>query len=129
MKRNPVSRFASWLLLALALSVGIAGAQEKVTLSTPVLTDAGATTFRVTMIHLDWEVKEVVIRLRQVDGAGALVPGGKRLEVQYTGAEATSVMQLVNNANFSTTSMQKRTIQRLQADGKLGSGSVTGTAE
>jgi hypothetical protein len=44
---------------------------------------------------------------------------GRRLNVLYTGAQATQFMVLVNNANFTTVTLRERVMQRLIQDGKL----------
>ncbi len=48
---------------------------------------------------------------------------------QYDGATATSLMVALNKANLSTSSLHKRVLQQLVADGKLTVGTVTGTPD
>ena len=121
----------------LAAFLSAAFAQEQVTVPTPLQTDPGATVFRPTLYHEDVEVERVMIRLREVkpniagvDRAGnpTSTPdfSGKFISVEYVGAQANNVMNLFNTSNFTVNSRDKRVIQRLIADGKVPSGTITG---
>jgi hypothetical protein len=47
---------------------------------------------------------------------------------QYVGADAVDLIKWINTANFTTTSMHKRILQKLSNDGLL-PGTVTGTPD
>jgi len=53
---------------------------------------------------------------------------GTLLSHEYHGNEATDLMKWMNTANFSTTSMHKRILQKLSSDGVI-YGTVTGTPD
>jgi hypothetical protein len=52
---------------------------------------------------------------------------GGTVHCAYDGAEAAALMLTLNTANLSVKSLHKRTIEKLQADGKLPAGTITGT--
>jgi hypothetical protein len=54
---------------------------------------------------------------------------GVRSNYTYEGQQAIDMMKWMNTANFSTTSMQKRVLQKLSQDGKLPAGDITGTVD
>jgi hypothetical protein len=101
---------------------------EDVTLDSAVQTDAGATNFRVTLLHLDWEAAQIIIRLREVSG-GSIVTDGKIVSHTYTGDTATTLMRQLNKVDLSSNSLHKRIMSRLQTDGVLGSGTISGTPD
>jgi hypothetical protein len=101
---------------------------EDLTLDNPVEVDPGATKFRVTLVHMDWEAQQIILRLREVN-AGAIVEDGKTVSHTYSGTDATSLMVALNKVNLSTKSLHRRIIERLQADGVLGTGTISGTPD
>lgn len=118
------------LVLMLCLTAWTIGhAQERVTLDAPVKTDPGATKFRVAQLVLNVQGANLSIVLQEVTDAGEWVPGGKSIEARYEGAAALTLMRALNKADLSTRSLQQRILDRLQADGKLGAGAITGTPE
>ena len=90
---------------------------ETLDLTTPVQPPS-TTTYRVTVLHLDWP--NGVINITLVDNNGVA------MTVNYTNAEATTLMQFLNTANLSVKSLHKRILEKLVADGKL-TGTISGT--
>jgi len=93
---------------------------EIVTLTTPVTTPS-LTTYAVRMINMDLDVPAIVIRLRGSNG--------EVKTVAYNGVTATNLMVALNKANLSTTSLQKRCLERLIADGELPAGTISGSPD
>lgn len=54
---------------------------------------------------------------------------GVRSSYEYTGPLALSLIIQLNKADLSTISLNKRILQRLVVDGKLPTGTVTGTPD
>lgn len=121
-------KIRSALLLAALLSVS-AFAQERVTLSTPVKADPGATVFRVSELNLNVEGHSITVRLREADGAGAFVRDGHFLAFGYVDAEADALLSSLNTANLSIKSLQRRIIEKLVADGKVAAGTISGVPQ
>ena len=101
---------------------------EKIVFTKPVKADPGATTFRPTLVHLDWEADQVIVRLREVSASG-LVSDGKVISHNYSGSAATTLLKTLNTANLSTKSLHRRIMEKLQADGVIGSGSISGAPD
>jgi hypothetical protein len=78
------------------------------------------THYRVVLLELNWELPRIVIGLQ----------GPNREESRHTYVDATALalMRALNKANLSTTSLQKRVIQQLVADGKL-AGTISGSPD
>jgi hypothetical protein len=120
------------LCIAAILFVGLfisaaPSAQEKVTFTSAVYVDPGATEFRVASLYLNVLGSEIRSTLAEVDtGTSNFKSNGKELQCTYAGAEADALIKTLNKMNFSTTSMQKRIVQQCQADGKLGAGTISG---
>jgi hypothetical protein len=93
---------------------------------TLTLTDppAHAPTFRVAQLKFGIRgAPSIYVEVAEsVDGK--FVPEGKMYVGTYSGAEATQLMQTLNTANLTTKSLQKRVLEKLQADGKLPPGTV-----
>lgn len=102
---------------------------EDIILNAAVLVDTGATKFRVTQLHLDWESQKIGIRLREVNANGVAAQGGRVVHASYGGAMAITLMTALNKANLSTKSLHKRIIEQLQADGRLGAGTINGSPD
>jgi len=90
---------------------------EQLDLTAPIV--ATRTTYSVTTLVLDFPL--AVIR------AGLVGSDGITVNVEWTGAAATTLMIALNKANLSTTSLQKRVLQQAVTDGKLPAGTVSGT--
>jgi len=107
---------------------------ETLTLTTPVQVAVGATVFRLWTLDLRRAHPErpagIRAVFREVDGAGAFLPfGGRSIECRYDEAEAEALLIVLNKANLSTLSLEKRVTQKCQSDGKLGAGAITGTPD
>jgi hypothetical protein len=127
-----VKKFLLSIVVALFLWLGAAVAQEKVTFSTPVKADPGATEFQVWVLDLRRAHPDrpagILAIFREVNGSG-FVPGGRSLECRYDVDEADALVVALNKTNLSTTSLEKRVTQRCQADGKVPSGTISGTPQ
>jgi len=91
---------------------------ELLTLSTPI-TRPSRTGYTILFLSLDWQNAAIAIRVQGSDGVEE--------SFGYAGNEATALMTVLNSANLSTKSLYKRVIEKLQADGHLPAGSVTGS--
>jgi hypothetical protein len=122
------------LLCVLACVAGavVLAAQEKIVLTTPVFVSAGKTEFRVWSLILRRAHPDrpagIVASFREVNGSG-FVAEGKDLECAYEGAAAESLVIALNKMNLSTTSLERRIIERCQADGKIGAGAISGSPQ
>lgn len=92
---------------------------EIITLSSPIVPPT-LTTYRVGMLTLDWDAASITIRLQGTNGE--VTTQG------YSGATATTLMNQLNVANLSATSLHKRVIQRLVSDGKI-AGTISGSPD
>jgi len=90
---------------------------EQLDLTTPIV--ATRTTYVAQTITLDFP--NAVIK------AGLLGSDGVVVNIEWTGAAATTLMVALNKANLTTTSLQKRVLQQAVTDGKLPAGTVSGT--
>ena len=91
---------------------------EQLDLATPI-TGSAITSYKVLQITLG--TTPPVIDWTVVDNTG------KTLSGSYNGPLAVTLLSQINTGNFTVTSLQKKIILQLQADGKLGAGTVTGT--
>lgn len=103
---------------------------EALVLTTPEVRPAVSTTdYRVVYLGLDWEGKQIVIRLRGTNGESrSFTYGGRLAATPEARADALAMMVALNTANLSTRSLQRRILERLVADGKL-TGTVSGTPD
>lgn len=92
---------------------------EIVTLTTPVTTP-NLTTYRVVAVAFDWDAATIGIRLRGTNGESRTCG--------YQGSAATTLMTALNKVDLSTTSLQKRVLQRLIADGEI-AGAISGSPD
>lgn len=94
---------------------------EVITLTTPVpVPSLDITTWKVVKLELNWLNKIIRIRLQN--------NRGEFLDHTYINSVAETFMIQLNKANLSTTSLQKRILQRLNMDGII-IGTVTGTVD
>ena len=106
------------LILALLLTASPVWAIEQLDLTTPVpmpfvsFYKVQRLSITVTPPVIDWTV---------VDNNGVTVTG------TYGGSTATTLLNQLNTGNFTVNSLQKQIILRLQADGYLGAGTVSGS--
>ena len=96
---------------------------EQVNLTAPI-TPPTLSNYKVEKLDLDLgqveALAEIFILLRGTNG-GVFI-------YRYSGATARTLILQLNVVNLSTTSLQKRILQRLIADGVL-SGTITGTPD
>jgi hypothetical protein len=95
---------------------------EILTLTTPITfpTPPTITTYLVRMLKFDYDTSTIDIRLTG--------PNGEVKTFDYSGPTALTLMIALNKANLSTTSLQKRVLQQLVADGKL-AGTISGSPD
>ena len=87
---------------------------------TAAIVPPSITSYRVSLLQLDWDGAAITIRLRG--------PNNEQREHIYSGSTATTLMNQLNTLNMSTTSLHKRLLQRLVSDGVL-AGTVTGSPD
>lgn len=90
---------------------------EQLDLTTPI-TQPTRTAYSVASLALDWGNEVIRVGLLGSD----TVP----IQIEWRGAQATTLMIALNKANLSTISLQKRILQQAVTDGKLPAGAVTG---
>lgn len=78
------------------------------------------TTWRVNEIYLNWDAASIQIGLKGTNGEAKTA--------SYSGATATTFLQQLNKLDMSTTSLHKRIINRLVADGII-AGTVSGSPD
>lgn len=93
---------------------------ELVTLTTPI-THTATTDYEVRYLEIDRDVPRVTVRLRD--------NRGEYLRHAYASTTATALISLLNTKNFTSTSLQKEIIKRLQNDGVIGAGTISGTPD
>lgn len=105
---------------------------EKITLNTPVYTQPGISDFRVVSLNLRRGVgnilAEIHVRLLETSGS-SLVENGKTITAVYTGSVAETLLNALNKADLTVKSLERRVIERLLADGKIGTGTISGTPD
>jgi hypothetical protein len=132
-KEDAAMKHAAAIAVLLVLALAATGRpQEMVQLTTPVEIFLGASQFRVwqlTMRRAHPDTPAAIRAIyRETDGT-TFVADGKRIVCDYEGAEAETLIVALNKVNLSTTSLEKRLIQRCQADGKLGAGTIVGVPQ
>ena len=91
---------------------------ELVTLATPL---PALSTYRVNELHLNWGAQRISI--------GLVGTNGEALHHHYGSTTATALMNVFNTKNFSSTSLHKEIIKRLQNDGVIGAGTISGSPD
>lgn len=91
---------------------------ELVTLTVP---PPQLTTYRVNELHLNWDAQSIQIGLKGTNGEAK--------HVGYGSTTATALMNVLNTKNFTSTSMHKEIMKRLQNDGLLGAGTISGSPD
>ena len=127
-------QFGIAAMAGLMLATAPGAAQEVVTFTVPVYQSAGVSTFRVETLYLKRAMSatnpaEIRAQLREADAGSGFVEGGKVVVCAYDGALAASLIAALNTANLSTKSLERRVVERCQADGKIGAGSMTGSPQ
>lgn len=86
------------------------------------------TSYKIRAIHMEFDAVDPM----SVDGKSGILTmmlkdnNGKYLQCKYYGDKATTLMKQLNTGNFTQTSMQKRLLKQLEADGIIPPGNVTG---
>lgn len=135
-----IRQFVFSAAILVALSFVPARAQERITLDAAIKVnvDNGATIWRVGSLFIQRSPAVIQIVLYEADGSGAFVTTGRRASFGYdddattadpapSGTTTSALIGQLNTANLTTTSLEKRIIQRLQTDGRLGTGTISGT--
>lgn len=99
---------------------------ETYTTSAPVGAVAGVSVFRVSLLVLDLFERRVKVHVREWDGTNY---SGQVISLGYEGQEAYDLIVALNKVNLSTTSLQRRVINRLVTDGKLPPGVAGGVVD
>jgi hypothetical protein len=121
------------LLALLVLFTAGAGAQERLTLATPV-TRPTVTEYRVRALTLylgegvTTADDRIDIDLDSTTNTGTVDENTQTRRESYGGATANGLIIALNKANLSTRSLQQRIFDRLIADGRI-AGTVTGTVQ
>lgn len=123
------NKFASMLSLFLCLTGGPATSQERVTIDAAVVAVPATTHLAVARLRLDWADAVIEVHLREVDAFNIPVGNGKWHVAKYEGLDATNALRALNIANLSVKSLHRRLMERLQADGKLPAGTVSGAPQ
>ena len=106
------------VILAIVLSLSsISYGAEQLDLTPAIVCNA----YRVTQLYLDWTNQIINISL-------TCIQTGEVKQFSYTGGAAQTLMIGLNKANLSTNSLQKRIMDKLVSDGKLG-GTVSGSPD
>jgi len=86
------------------------------------LTTAGSIAgYSIKKVLFDWEKATIKVVVADVNDF--------RRFCTYDGTVATTFMVQLNKINLTTTSLQRRILERLVTDGKLPPGTVTGTPD
>ena len=92
---------------------------ESFVLTTPLTQQTTQYSVRSLLLSLDSPSVRVVL----MDQAGV------RSTYEYVGETALTLVIQLNKANLSVSSLQRRILEQLAADGKIGDGAVTGTPD
>lgn len=102
---------------------------EELILTDPVTEpETTKSSYRVIALYMNYEalsptdINPGIVTIQLKDNLGGFFTH------EYTGQIAIDYMKFINTANFSTTSMNKRILQRLSNEGVL-SGTVTGAPD
>jgi|SRR6185295_5375661 len=102
---------------------------EILTLTTPI-TKPTTTAFHLQRLTLDIDAKSILVQWLGDDGLAASAayptPAPADHPSQPTGA---TLLNSLNTGNMTTTSLVKKVYQRLQTDGYIAAGTITGTPD
>lgn len=93
---------------------------EILNFSTPEQGAPGTVTWKLILIHKNWE--QATIK------AGFRGDNGEYTSISYEGTEARNLMRVLNKADLTVKSEQRRIMEKAVADGKL-SGTISGTPD
>lgn len=129
----------TFLLMLLMLAIAKAFGDESFIPSTPVApADDTVTGYFVTEFGIRVPLGDTLGARVDVTVVGTKAPGVcamkasprecVRITVAYTGADAVTLINALNTANLTNNSLRKRVITKLQTDGFIPAGSITGAA-
>lgn len=103
---------------------------EEYTLTAPeVVPQVTNTKYKIVYQSYDWMNSWIMFRLQGENGE-QLTPEYGGLTADQAGKDAArDMMKYLNTANNTTKSQQKRILEKLQKDGKIPNGTVTGTPD
>ena len=96
---------------------------EQHDLTIPIPSTGGTSFWKFQHLVLHYDGDESYVKV------GLVGENGEGVSVGYEGIDASALIRQINTLNFSSTSLQKRLMERLATDGKIASGDVTGTAD
>ena len=123
-------------LILVCLIASAALADETVVLTGPTPTPVSVVA-SLRLCHLHWDTNadgtsaSLFVSLCALDNLGRCYrnQAGSCTEVSesFEAGQATAIFNILNTANLSANSLTKRVIQKMQADGSLGAGTISGT--
>ena len=129
---NKVNAMKRMLLVVLLGLPVILHGQEKITLTTPAFVTATGVDFRLSSLHLQRTHPDrpanVLAIYSEVDGT-AFLALGRTIGCRYDGAEADALIVLLNKANLSTISLEKRLMTKCKDDTKIPAGTISGSVQ
>lgn len=97
---------------------------EQIDLTTPIASTGGTSYWRVRAITLWYQGVDSYIKVNLFG------ENGEKLTVGYEGTTAETLIKQLNIANLSGgESLHFKIIERLEADGKIGNGTISGTPD
>jgi hypothetical protein len=94
---------------------------EKVTLTTPLVTNHTVSDYEVTGVFVGRNPFKVTIFYRDTLG--------NEFSDETVGDAAEPLVKALNKANLSIKSLERRALEKLQADGRIAAGSIAGTPD
>ena len=94
--------------------------------TTPGITTSG---YKVRAINMDIESGNPMATEKGLLLITLKDNNGTYTNYRYEGEEAVTLIKQINTGNFSKKSLQKMILQKLENDGKIGAGNVTGTPD
>jgi hypothetical protein len=118
------------MVFLLVGSAGLVYADEQLDMTTPIPNPA-TTSWKLDMISIARTGKEVRMIFCEPSTTPGVIckEGGKPVTCTVLGDEAVNLSKILNTANLTTNSLQKRALNYAQANGCLPAGTVTGTPD
>jgi hypothetical protein len=101
---------------------------ETVTLVTPIVRPP-TTSIKIERVVLDIVAKSVYIQWLGDDGSAGSASYPTPAPAGSTQPSGATLLNTLNTANLSSNSLVRRILGRLQTDGYIGTGAVTGTPD
>lgn len=101
---------------------------EQITLTTP-LTKPNQTLVKLKLMTISLDTKAVHIEFVGDNGEPGTADYPTPPPLGSSQPSGQTLISTLNTANLTTTSLAKRVLQRIQTDGYVGAGAVTGTPE